>query len=200
MQKFRPSTARRAYTLVEMIVVVAVLGISGSLLVPNLIDRSTFAIQAASRALISDLVFAQSDALANQEYRRLQFIESDEPGSGYVGYCIIRVTPENFSYPYDADTADHILDPMSNSDVDGRYIVDFTKDGRFGDVRISHVSIDSGLDYITFDEFGGSVSSSGGVPGTGGEIELEGGDGHRYLVTISPFTGKTTVEVLQSGS
>ena len=31
-------------------------------------------------------------------------------------------------------------------------------------------------------------------------VELEGGDGHRYLVTISPFTGKTTVEVLQSGS
>ena len=200
MKKFRPSTVRRAYTLVEMIVVVAVLGISGSLLVPNLIDRSTFAIQAASRALISDLIFAQSDALANQEYRRIQFLESDEAGSGYIGYCITRVTPENFNFPYDANTADHILDPMANSDVDGRYIVDFSKDGRFGDVRISSVSIDSGLDFITFDEFGGSVSSSGGAPGTGGEIELESGEGSLYRVTISPFTGKTTVEVLQSGS
>ena len=89
---------------------------------------------------------------------------------------------------------------MSNSDLDGRYIVDFTKDGRFGDVRISHVSIDSGLDYITFDEYGGSVSSSSGAPGTGGEIELEGGNGQRYLVSIAPFTGKTTVEVLAEGS
>lgn len=202
MMKPRLTTSKRAYTLVELIVVVAVLGLSGTLLVPNLVDRSTFAIQAASRSVISDLIFAQSDALANQEYRRLQFIknEDDVSGSEYVGYCIMRVTPEDFSFSYDSGTADHILDPMSNSDVDGRYIVDFSKDGRFGDVRITSVSIDSGMDYITFDEFGGSVSSSGGAPGTGGEIELEGGDGHRYLVTIAPFTGKTTVEVLESGS
>lgn len=200
MKNSRSTNVRRGYTLVELIVVVAILGISGTLLVPNLVDRSTFAIQAASRALISDLVFAQSDALANQEYRRVQFIEDDEANTGYVGYCIVRVTPNDFSYPYDPGTADYILDPMSNSDADGRYIVDFSKDGRFGDVRITSVSIDSGRDYITFDEFGGSISSSGGAPGTGGEIELEGGDGHRYLVTISPFTGKTTVEVLQSGS
>ena len=180
--------------------VVAVLGLSGTLLLPNLIDRSTFAIQAASRAIVSDLVFAQSDALANQEYRRVQFIEGEAAGSPYVGYCIIRVTPENFNFPFDPDTADYILDPMSNSDGEGRYVVDFSKDGRFGDVHIDSVSIDSGLDYITFDEFGGSVSSSGGAPGTGGEIELVGGDGHRYLVTIAPFTGKTTVEVLETGS
>ena len=195
----RVTAVRRAYTLVEMIVVVAVLGIAGMLLVPNLIDRNTFAIQAASRSIVSEMIFAQSDALANQEYRRLQFIEAELGEEGYVGFCIVRVTPANFLYPFDPDTAEYILDPMGSQDADGRYIIDFTKDGRFGDVRITSVSIDSGLDYITFDEFGGSVSSSSGAPGTGGEIELEGGDGNHYLVSIAPFTGKTTVEVLQSG-
>ena len=190
---------RRAYTLVELVVVITILGIAGMLLVPNMIDRDTFAIQAASRSIVSDMVFAQSDALANQEYRRFQLIKAGVGEEGYVGYCIVRVTPQNFMHPFNPDTADYIQDPMGTLGADGRYITDFTIDDRFGGVRISSVSIDSGLDYITFDEFGGSVSSSSGAPGTGGEIELSGGDGQRYLIAIAPFTGKTTVEVVQNG-
>ena len=72
----------------------------------------------------------------------------------------------------------------------------FADDGRFGDVKITSVDLDSGMDFITFDEFGGSVSASGGIPGTGGEIELESNDGYRYRISVAPFTGKTTVEVL----
>ena len=134
---------RGGYTLVELILVVAVLGISGTLLLPNLVDRGTFAIQAASRAIVSDLVFAQSDALANQGFRRVQFIESEAAGGGYVGYCIVRVTPETFYLPFDTGTADFVSDPMANGDEQGRFLVDFSQDGRFGDVRIDRVSIAS---------------------------------------------------------
>lgn len=189
---------RRAYTLVEMVVVIAVLGIAGMMLIPNLIDRDTFAIQAAARTVVSDIVFAQSDALANQEYRRVQFIESELSETGYSGFCIIRVTPSTFTHPFDPDTADYVYDPMASASEDGRYIIDFMGDSRFGNVKITSVDLDSGMDYTTFDEFGGSVSSSGGVPGTGGQIELEGGDGSRYRITVAPFTGKTTVQVLLS--
>ena len=200
MRHPRPSILARGYTLVELIAVVMILGVAGMLLVPNLVDRSTFAIQAASRSVVADMVFAQSDALANQEFRRLQFIPAELGETGYVGFCIIRVTPENFNHPFDPDTADFILDEQGSSDQLGRYIVDFTSDDRFGAVRISSVDIDAGMDYITFDEYGGSVSSSSGAPGTGGEVELEGGNGQRYLVNIAPFTGKTTVQVLADGS
>ena len=92
---------RRGYTLVEMLVGIGILSIAGMLLIPNLVDRGTFAIQAAARAIVSDIVFAQSDALANQEYRRFQFIETPEGQDGYVGYCVLRVSPESFFYPYD---------------------------------------------------------------------------------------------------
>ena len=197
MNRSHGSHPSHGYTLVEMIVVVAVLGIAGTLLIPNLIDRSTFAIQAAARSVVSEMVFAQSDALANQEFRRVQFIKAPVGQDGHIGFCIMRVTPENFSHPYDPDTAEHISPTDGVLSGDGRSIVDFTGDDRFGDVRISSVSIDSGLDYITFDEFGGTVASSGGAPGTGGEVVLEARDGQRYLVAIAPFTGKTTVEVLQ---
>jgi len=196
----RTTRTLRGYTIVELVVAVTILGVAGMLLVPNLVDRSTFAIQAAARSIVADMVFAQSDALANQEFRRLQFIPAGFEETGYVGFCIIRVTPENFGHPFDPDTADYILDEQGGADALGRYIVDFSSDDRFGSVRISSVDIDSGMDHITFDEYGGSVSSSSGAPGTGGRVELTGGDGRRYLVTIAPFTGKTTVEVVPDGS
>ncbi len=60
-------TRTHGYTLVELLVVVGVLAIAGTLLLPNLVDKGTFAIQAAARSIVSDIVFAQSDALANQE-------------------------------------------------------------------------------------------------------------------------------------
>ena len=185
----------RAYTLIELVLVVAVLAIAGMLLVPNLVDRDTFAIQAAARATVSDIVFAQSDALANQEYRRVQFIPAPIGQDGYVGFCLLRVDPTSFTYPYDENTADYINDPMASSSDDGRYIVDFSKDDRFNGVMIESVDLDAGLDYITFDEFGGSISSSSGAPGIGGTIDLVS-KGYRYRVNVAPFTGKTTVEVL----
>jgi prepilin-type N-terminal cleavage/methylation domain-containing protein len=185
------------YTLVEMLVGIGILSIAGMILVPNLVDRGTFAIQAAARSIVSDIVFAQSDALANQEYRRFQFIESPEGQSGYVGYCVLRVSPESFSYPYDPNSADYVSDPLGTIGNNGRYIIDFSQDDRFEGVVIESVDLDSGLAYTTFDEYGGSVSSSGGVPGIGGTIDLVS-QGSRYRVTVSAFTAKTTVEVLST--
>lgn len=188
---------RRGYTLVEMLVGIGILSIAGMLLIPNLVDRGTFAIQAAARAIVSDIVFAQSDALANQEYRRFQFIERPDGEDGYVGYCVLRVSPESFYYPYDAGSADYVSDPFGSTGNDGRYIIDFSADDRFQGVLIESVDLDSGLDYTTFDEYGGSVSSSGGIPGIGGTIDLVS-EGSRYRVTVSAFTAKTTVEVLST--
>ena len=187
----------RGYTLVELLVVVAVLAIAGTLLLPNLIDRGTFAIQAAARSIVSDIVFAQSDALANQEYRRFQFIGADAGSEGYSGYCITRVNPTNMAWPFDEDSADYVDDWMGSAQSTGRFIVDFESDDRFRGVSINRVNLDAGLDYMTFDEYGGSISSAGGAPGIGGVIELTS-QGHQYRVSVAPFTGKTTVEVLNS--
>ena len=185
------------YTLVELLVVVGILAIAGTLLLPNLIDKGTFAIQAACRSIVSDIVFAQSDALANQEYRRFQFTTGGVGSDEYTGYCITRVNPTNMSWPFDEDTADYVDDWMGSARNSGRFIVDFTSDERFQGVVIKRVDLDSGLDYMTFDEYGGSIASAGGAPGIGGVIELSSRN-YEYRVTVAPFTGKTTVEVLES--
>ena len=80
----RPRCVRpRSYTLIELIMVMAVLALAAALLVPNFVGSETMKLQAAVRLLIADLSFAQSDALANQEFRRVVLYDD---GSGY---CLI---------------------------------------------------------------------------------------------------------------
>ncbi len=179
----------RAYTLIELLIVVTVLGIAGALLVPHLAYKDSLSTQAAVRMIISDLNFAQSDALANQEFRRVHFY-----GDG-SGYCIFRVTEATFDAPFNPATADYIDDPLGVVGDFGAYIVDFTTKNRLEDVSISLVNIDGGNTHITYDALGGTVMT-GNAPGTGGEIQIQAED-MIYQIAFSPFTGKMTVTRIQ---
>ncbi len=181
----------RAYTLIEMLIVIALLGIAGALLVPHLVHQDTLAAQSAVRLLIADLSFAQSDSLANQEYRRVQFLQQD--GIGY-GYCIVRMTDANFDDLFDPATADYISDPLGVVGNAGRYIVDFRTENRFDGVSIILSSFDGGNQYITYDTLGGTIMT-GNLPGTGGQMQLQVED-VTYEIDVAPFTGKLTVTKL----
>ncbi len=178
-------TVTCAYTLIELLIVIAVLGIAGALLIPHLAYKDSLASQAAVRLLISDLSFAQSDALANQEFRRVYFYPD---GSGY---CILRVTEADFDDPFDPNTADYIDDPLGVVGDSGGYIVDFTTRNRFDNVSINSVSLDGGNLYVTYDALGGTVMT-GNAPGTGGQIRVQAAD-NIYEIDIAPFVGKLTV-------
>lgn len=178
----------RAYTLIEMLIVVALLGIAGALLVPHLVHQDNLTAQSAVRLLIADLSFAQSDSLANQEYRRVHFFAD---GSGY---CIVRMTDAAFDVPFDPATADYISDPLGVVGGGGRYIVDFPSVSRFDDVSIVLSNFDGGNQYITYDTLGGTVMT-GNSPGLGGQIRLQVED-VIYQIDVAPFTGKLTVSKL----
>lgn len=175
----------RAYTLIELTLVIALLGLAGALLVPQMIGQDSMSVQAAVRKVIGDLQFAQSDAVAHQEMRRVHFFAD---GSGYA---IVRVDESNFTDAFDGTTADYVNDPLGGPGTLGRFIVDFTADPRYVDVWISEVDIDSGGRDIVYDRLGGTIQA-GSVPGTGGRIVLESGD-YQYELLVSGFTGKLTV-------
>lgn len=182
----RFATPRRGgYTLIELLIVVAILGLAGSLLVPNIVDHDSMRAQAAVRQLIVDLSFAQSDALAHQEFRRVHFFPDGR------GYALVRVTEATYDLAFVEATADYIEDPLGTESQLGRYIVNFFTDDRYEGVSISSVDIDSGGRDIVYDALGGTIMS-GGIPGIGGTIEISSGD-EQYSVTVSPFTGKLTV-------
>ncbi|MEM7227679.1 MAG: type II secretion system protein [Planctomycetota bacterium] len=172
---------RRGYTLIELIIVIALLGLASSILIPYLNDRGNLHLQAAVRQVVSDLSYAQSDALANQEFRRVHFYAD---GSGY---CIIRVTAATFSDPFDAATADFVIDPINN----GEYVRDFATDNRWKEVSVKSSSFDSAKPHVTYDSLGGTVATAT-TPGTGGTVVLTA-DGQDFEISVAPFTGKITV-------
>ena len=182
----------RSYTLIELIMVMAVLALAAALLVPNIVGSDSMKLQAAVRLLIADLSFAQSDALANQEFRRVVFYDD---GSGY---CIIEVLAAETT-PADLDDpgVNYVYDPLGTM---GRYIIDFTIDNRFEGVLFSAATIDdvdlADRPEITYDLMGGTVLSySASLPGTGGSVTMSYKDSS-YRIDIAPFTGKLTVTEL----
>ncbi|MHC5002511.1 MAG: pilus assembly FimT family protein [Planctomycetota bacterium] len=184
-----PNARYRAYTLIELLIVIGLLGVAASLVMPRLVGRDSLILQAAVRQVIADLSFAQADALAHQGYRRVVFFDDG------TGYALIRVTESTFNDPFDpADTSQYVTDPLASSAESGLYIVDFTQDHRFEGVTISDVAIDGSNRFVTFDALGGTVAS-GLIPGLGGLVDLTF-DGASYRVNIEPFTGKLIVTKL----
>lgn len=177
--------ARRGYTLIEVLIVVTILGLAGALLVPYLSSKGDFDTQAAVRTLIADISFAQSDALANQGLRRVQFLPD---GSGW---CLVRVSEDALSDPFDSATADYVYDPLAANSERGAYVVDLRQRQQFSSVRIHSVNLDGGQRALTFDELGGTVGS-GGMPGTGGTVVLTSPQA-TYQLDIAPVTGKVRV-------
>ena len=189
---FRPR--RHAYTLIEILIVVGILGLAGTLVMPRLIGREQLEVQAVVRLLVSDLSFAQSDALAHQEYRRVQFIPNDGSAWGNK-YAIIRVDASTFNSAFEISTADYVSDPLSNGGDSGRYLIDFSADDRFQDVEIL-AGFDGTNQFVTYDALGGNVSDPV-TPSAGGVIVVQNSDATiRYLIQVAPFTGKITVQRL----
>lgn len=176
---------RRGYTLIEVLIVVTILGLAGALLVPYLGSKGDFDTQSAVRTLIADISFAQSDALANQGFRRVQFFEDG------TGWCLVRVDEDNLGATFDPATADYVYDPLASSSERGAYVVDLRDRQAFSSVRVYSVSIDGGRRALTFDELGGTVAP-GGVPGSGGKVILTSPEAS-YELDISAVTGKVRV-------
>ena len=117
---------RRAYTLIELLIVIAILGLSSALLIPRLVDAETFSVQAAVRSMVADVTFAQTDALAMQRIRRLQFLR--DANGRLHGYAILAPSDQStYDAGFDPATAEY-LDHESMTGTQGRFIVDFDLD------------------------------------------------------------------------
>lgn len=171
-------TPRRAYTLVELLVVILILGILGTMVVPTVSGSNVLRTQAAVRAIVADITFAQSDALSYQSSRAVMFDETENR------YTLIEVNGSTL----DAD-ADALYDPQG---PDQRYRVDLD-DLDFGGAVIENVSFNGGSDLI-FDELGGPTPAAGDTSlSTGGSLEVRGPQA-AYRINVAPFTGRVTVQ------
>ena len=170
---------RRAYTLLELMVVLVLMGIAAALVVPNVQGSESIRIQTAVRAIAADIMYAQSDALAYQSRRAIVFDEAANT------YWIAEVT---------SDTLDFDTDAMYKIDgPDQRFLVDIDQTSG-GAAQLIDADFD-GDTILVFDELGGPVTAlDSDAPSAGGEIIIGGDDGTAYRLVVEPYTGRVTVE------
>lgn len=178
--------ARSAYTIIELVIVVALLGLVGALAIPSLVGRSTMEAQAVVRRLVSDIHFAQAEAIAHQSYCRVQFLD------GGRGYCLLDIEEAAFGLPFDETTAQYVTDPAGTFGSHGRCLVDYHADDRYATVHIGEVDVDGAGNWITFDALGGIVSEPGIAAGAG-RILIEAMN-EQWEVLVTPMTGRLVVQ------
>ncbi len=192
----RQHAARSGITLIEVLIVVAMLGFAGAMVIPSMANVGVLRIQAAVRTIVGDITFIQSEALANQsryvmafgvvaEWNAAQSQWELAAGNGYTVFA----PPPGATLLDTTSPADMLFDPMDGGNRPLSRNYDATE---FAGARIDNININGGTQLI-YDELGGPVLAlTGDEPGAGGSFRILGNDS-AFLVNIEPFTGRVEV-------
>lgn len=183
----RSGVFRAGLTLVEVLVVVALLGIAGAMVVPAMGTTGVLRVQGAIRQVVADLTFAQSDAMAFQQGRAIMFDVTNN------SYRIVQVVNGTI------DAANTLYD---GSAVGKRYVVSLNNPD-FGGARITSVTFNNasgaGTSNWILDEMGTPVNApDSNTPTNGGVIRIQGQDSVHDIM-IEPYTGRITVRRVSGG-
>ncbi|MEM1329386.1 MAG: prepilin-type N-terminal cleavage/methylation domain-containing protein [Planctomycetota bacterium] len=176
-QADRERMFRRGYTLVEILIVVVIMGLAGALVAPTISSADALRGQAAVRTLVSDITFAQSDAIAMQQPRAVVF----DPDANL--YSLVAV--------FGTTATEVLVDPYNNG---RRYEVSLD-DPDFGGARLTTVQFsDSEPEMLVFDEFGAPIEEPGSItPIPQGVIEIETRL-DRFTINVDGMTGQVWTE------
>ncbi|MCX5661743.1 MAG: prepilin-type N-terminal cleavage/methylation domain-containing protein [Planctomycetota bacterium] len=170
----RRGASRRtgAFTLVEVLIVVAIIGVAGAIVVPQMLQIGTMQIQAASRMIIADIIYAQGEACAQGATRRVVFDVANNAytltdGSGAALQSSWR---------------------MGNT-TNTNYTVSFNQDSRFRGCTLTTATF-NGSATLEFDALG--------APTDGGTVDITAA-GQKFRVTVSSFTGRVSVAPVTGG-
>ena len=178
-----PARRRSAFTLIEILIVVVIIGVAGALVVPSMLSAGTLGLQGAARLIVSDIQYAQNEALASGAERAIVF---DPARDRY------RMVDEN------GVTLDlQWMRVGGKADVvpgDGTgYTVNFPTDNRFRsfDLRRTRAAGDDSAALpleIRFDELGAPMTGSANF-----EVFVRF-DENSYAIEVDGFTGRVTVD------
>ncbi len=180
----RRNAARpRAFTLIEILVVVVIMGIAAAVIVPTISDRDDLKAAAGARILMSDLMYAQNRAITTQTKHYVIFNNTAAPYSYRIATSVTPVVD--------------ITHPVTKAST---YVVTFGANGTPGlsDVSLGTVTFE-GKKTIAFDELGvpyfydpATSTTTALSVSAGSSIQVKSG---KFTVTlkIEPYTGEISV-------
>ena len=181
----QPIVHSRGWTLIELLTTIAIISIAALVLVPQASSGASASGQSATRLAVTEILAAQMDAVANQEFRRIHFFTD---GSGW---CVEVLSSSELANPYNAATAQYADDAAESQGHNQKSYIDFNQDNRFKNISIDAPLFDGVHSSVIFDQTGGIIAPDGS-PSTGGSFEVHSGD-HSWQVDLAPLTGKVTV-------
>jgi prepilin-type N-terminal cleavage/methylation domain-containing protein len=184
---------RRAFTLVEMLIVVTLMGIAGAMVIPSMSQVGALRGQTAIRTTVADITYAQSEALAHQRRYVIVFgkIVADD-GDG--GWGVIDGNGYTICVPPIGNAAVDVGTDFAWDTLDGN--VPFSRDfdlDRYSGASITGAVFNNPTDTIIFDELGGIVNDlTTDTPGQGGTISFDTPVA-TYAIDLEAYTGRVTV-------
>ncbi|MDB5332739.1 MAG: putative fimbrial protein [Phycisphaerales bacterium] len=166
---------RPGFTLIEILVVVVIMGLTSAIILPQLGSRDDIKGVSAARGLASDLLYAQSRAIANGT---MQFVVFDV-GSG----------------KYD------VMDSIAPANIISHPVLHTPFEVLFGVAPLRSVSLNSvnfdGNTTLAFDTLGIPYSYTSTTqtltPLTSGTVVLKSGNA-TTTVTVQPYSGEIKVQ------
>jgi len=185
----RGARRARAFTLVEILTVVVILGICAAVILPAVSNRDDMRASSGARLVMADLIYAQNKAISGQKPIYVWFQPDNQL------YAIYDVAPTAATTT--AQAIDHPLKPPT---FNGKYVTAF----QVANSQTERISLGTanfaGTTCLRFDELGVPQSYNiaaatvtpltgltiGTVPVTCGKFTL--------TVQVEPYTGELTVQ------
>lgn len=162
---------KKAFTLIELIVVMVIIAIAAVLAVPMMSSAADVQVRSAANMIAADLEYAKSMAISRQQNHSVVFDTANE------SYEVRDASGTVISHPVKAGSS---------------FVVNLQSDSRLS--RVDIVSADFDPDSqpsVTFDYLGSPYSGTN--PLNSGQISLQAGS-FTMTVNVEPMTGYITVQ------
>jgi prepilin-type N-terminal cleavage/methylation domain-containing protein len=175
-----------AFTLVEILVVIVIIGIAATLIIPQLSNANDLNAAAAGRVILADLTYAQNCAITTQRTHYVKFVV----GTNSDTYSVLsQITPSEqvITHPVTQASFRQTLGSGGHAGL---------VRARLGTVSIGGVS---GANTVAFDSLGSPYvyTAANGLVALSDAATIDIACGQDTLrLSVAPFTGEFTATVV----
>ena len=188
----RNAHAAAAFTLVEILVVVVILGIAAAVIVPQMGTRDDLRVDGARRMLMADLIYAQNRSISTQTRHFVVFNNTTYPHTYRIVTNLSTANPNGTPVQHPVTHADDFQIVFGGNAPDNTPNIPRGLEM----VRLGDVKFEGNHNVICFDELGGPYfydaptgTSTATSTSGGSKIDITCGTFTRS-VTIEPYTGE----------